>query len=250
MTAAVVLAAGRGIRLGHLGARMPKTMIQVAGRPYLEHLTAQFLSIGLRPVVIAVHHHAESIYEHFGSDPRWAAVVPVFTGQRGTGADLMECLVQVPGESLVVWNGDTVVNLDLRALLAFAEEDPGQGVVVLTRRTGVPNEGAFYVSGDTSVLASLEAAVPQPLPTAFAWRGSSSGVLILRKRLLAAFSSARPLSLEGDILPNLIIRRRLRAFDNGMRYFLDFGTREGLTQLRRDERLLRSRFPPTPRPER
>lgn len=229
---------------------MPKAMIHVAGRPHLEHLAAQFLSMDLSPVVIAVNHHAKAIYDHFGSDPRWAAVVPVFTSQRGTGTDLLECLVEVPGESFVVWNGDTIVDLDLRGLLAFAAEAPGQAAVVLTRRTGVPNEGAFFVGGDRSVLATMEAAAPYPMPTAFAWRGSSSGVLVLRKSLLTPFYSAMQLSLERDVLPSLVFRRRLRAFDNGVRYFLDFGTLEGLAQLKRDERFLRSRYLATQQPER
>ncbi|WP_370651781.1 NTP transferase domain-containing protein [Frankia sp. Cj3] len=43
MTGAIVLAAGPGTRLGDLGARMPKTMLPVAGRPYLEHLVCRLL---------------------------------------------------------------------------------------------------------------------------------------------------------------------------------------------------------------
>jgi NDP-sugar pyrophosphorylase family protein len=206
--------------------------------------------MGLRPVVFAVHHHASTIYDHFGSDPRWSAVRPVFTSQRGTGTDLLECLEEVPDEPFVVWNGDTIVDLDLRALLAFAEDAPGQAVVVLTRRSGVPNEGAFYVGADRSVLASREAAPPHAMPTTFAWRGSSSGVLVFRKSLLASFNSAMQLSLERDVLPSLVLNRRLCAFDNGMRYVLDFGTREGLAQLRRDEQLLRSPLPANQQPER
>jgi mannose-1-phosphate guanylyltransferase len=134
--AAVVLAAGPGTRLGELGVRMPKAMIQVAGRPYVEHLAA-----GMRPVVVAVHHRAEIIRNHFGGDPQWSSVAFVFVGQRGTGSDLLDCLARVPTDDFVVWNGDTIVDLDPGALLACGEEEPGRGVIVLTRRPGVPNEG-------------------------------------------------------------------------------------------------------------
>jgi mannose-1-phosphate guanylyltransferase len=109
--AAVVLAAGPGTRLGGLGARMPKAMIEVAGRPYLEHLAGRLLDAGLRPVVIAVHHHDEMIRAHFGADRRWADLVFVRTRQQGTGADLLGCLQHVPAEVFLVWNGDTVVDL-------------------------------------------------------------------------------------------------------------------------------------------
>jgi NDP-sugar pyrophosphorylase family protein len=167
MTAAVVLASGPGTRLGTLGAMMPKTMLPVGCRPYLEHLAIQLLNAGLRPVVVAVHHLAG-------------------------------------------------------------------GVIVLTRRTGVPNEGAFFVAGDGRVLASLEAVPAPAIPSTFAWRGSSAGVLLLRKSLLSPFHSPLQRSLEKSILPSLIATRQLRAFDNGERYFLDFGTWKGFDQLRRD----------------
>jgi len=145
----------------------------------------------------------------------------------------------VPTSTFVVWNGDTVVDLDIAALLRFAAEDPDRGVIVLTRRTGVPNEGAFYVADDATVLASLEAASTPAIPSRFAWRGSSSGVLLLTKPLLERFSSGSPpSSLEKTIVPCLISTRHLRGFDNGTRYFLDFGTPEGLEQLRQDARSL------------
>jgi NDP-sugar pyrophosphorylase family protein len=234
MIAALVLAAGPGTRLGQLGARVPKTMIHIGGRPYLEHLAVQLLSAGLRPVVVAIHHHAEMIWNHFGRDPQWSDMTLVFTGQRGTGADLLDCLTRVPTDAFVVWNGDTIVDLDLGALLAFHEKEPERGVIVLTRRAGVPNEGAYYVADEGAVLASLEAIPGRAMPTEFAWRGSSTGVLLLPKPLLTGFHSASSLSLEKTILPALVGHRSLRAFDNGTRYFLDFGTPAGLEQLNRD----------------
>lgn len=235
MTGAVVLAAGPGTRLGELGGRMPKAMIEVAGRPYLEHLAGRLLAAGLRPVVVAVHHHEEMIRDHFRGDRRWTDLVFVRTGQRGTGADLLDCLPNVPTVNFVVWNGDTVVDLDLAALLAFAAEDPDRGAIVLTRRSGVPNEGAFYVAHDGIVLASLEASPPRGVQgEAFAWRGSSTGVLLLRRSLLPMSSPTARLSLEGTILPGQVAERRMRAFDNGARYFLDFGTPMALEQLNRD----------------
>jgi NDP-sugar pyrophosphorylase family protein len=234
--AAVILAGGPGTRLGELGARMPKTMLPVAGRPYLEHLATQLLDAGLRPVVVAVHHLAGMIRDHFADQPHWADLVLVMTRQRGTGADLLDCLAQVPTDAFVVWNGDTVVDLDIAALLAFTAQDPDRGVIVLTRRAGVPNQGAFYVADDGIVLASLEATPAPAIPARFAWRGSSTGVLLLTKPLLARFnaSSPPPSSLEKTILPCLVSTRHLRAFDNGTRYFLDFGTPDGLARLAQD----------------
>jgi NDP-sugar pyrophosphorylase family protein len=160
MTAAVVLAAGPGTRLGELGLRLPKAMVPVAGRPHLEHLARFLLGAGLRLVVVAVHHRADVVRRHFADSRSWPGLVFVTTSQGGTGADLLECLAGMPDEPFVVWNGDTIVD-----------------------------------------------------PTA---------------------QERRARDLEATILPDLIARGLLRAFDNGTRYFLDFGTPERLARLTHD----------------
>ncbi|SRR6266508_1361422 len=230
MTSAVVLAAGPGTRLGELGRQLPKAMVPVAERPHLERLVGLLLGVGLNPVVVAVHHRADIIRRHFASGG-WPGLVFVTTQQGGTGADLLACLPWVPHEPFVAWNGDTVVDLDLTALLSHAAREPDRGVVVLTRRTGVPNAGAWYVAHDGSVLVSREAVPATPAPERFAWRGSSTGVLVLTKTLLGPAEERRDQSLERTTLPDLISRGLLRAFDNGTRYFLDYGTPDGLARL-------------------
>jgi len=234
MTAAVVLAAGPGTRLGDLGARMPKTMIPVAGRPFLEHLTGRLARAGLRPVVVAVHHHADAILHHFAGNTSAADLRFVYTDQRGTGADLMRCLDAVPEAAFVVWNGDTVLDLDLADVLAHGEQRPERGVIVLTRRPDAPNHNAWYVDADGTVLATLEAAAPVP-PTTFGWRGSSTGVLLLSKPLLAPYLSTEAPELYAAILPALTAARQMVAYDNGNRYFLDFGTPQDLARLDHDQ---------------
>jgi mannose-1-phosphate guanylyltransferase len=198
MTAAVVLAAGPGTRLGDLGARMAKTMIPVAGRPYLEHLAGRLLGAGLRPVVVAVHHHADAIFDHFHGHPLSVDLRFVRTDQRGTGADLLQCLDAVPTATFVVWNGDTIVDLDLPDLPSYGERTAGSAVTVLTRRPDAPNQDAWYVDADGTVLATLEAVPTPPAPAKYTWRGSSTGVVLLTKSLLVPYRSgqakARPLT--------------------------------------------------------
>jgi mannose-1-phosphate guanylyltransferase len=231
MTAAVVLAAGPGTRLGALGTRMPKTMIPVAGRPFLEHLTGRLLRAGLRPIVVAVHHHADIILDHFAGHASTPNLRFVHTDQHGTGADLMRCLDSVPDTSFVVWNGDTVVDLDLADMFAHGQQRPGHGVIVLTRRPDAPNHNAWYVDTDGTVLATLEAAHTPPPPATYAWRGSSTGVLLLTMPLLASYRPEEAPDLYATILPALIAQRQLIAYDNETRYFLDFGTPQALPRL-------------------
>jgi NDP-sugar pyrophosphorylase family protein len=107
----------------------------------------------------------------------------------------------------------------------------GNAVIVLTRRPDTPNAGAWYVDSECTVLASLEAAPRPTEPAEFAWRGSSTGVVYLTKPLLSEYRSGRTPDLYSSILPKLIGHRSLKAYDNGIRYFLDFGTPADLARI-------------------
>ncbi len=237
MTGAVILAAGPGTRLGDLGTRMAKTMMPVAGRPFLEHLAGRLLGAGLYPVVVAVNHHADTITGHFTRHPLATGLRFVHTDQQGTGPDLIQCLDFLHTDDFIVWNGDTIADIDLPEFLDHADTAAGRAVIALTRRPNVPNHNAWFVSTDGTVLATLEAE-PQPAPPAeYAWRGSSTGILHLTRHLLRPFRNGENYlgrvvpDLYSGLLPILAGRGHLTAHDNGYRYFLDFGTRARLAQL-------------------
>src|SRR5258706_1176728 len=66
-----ILAGGFGTRLGDLTRGLPKPMIPIAGRPYLERVIESFARCNLRAIVLLTGHRAEVIEEHFGD---WARV--------------------------------------------------------------------------------------------------------------------------------------------------------------------------------
>ena len=63
---AVVLAAGEGRRLRPLTQTRPKHMIQVGGRPLLEHHLSSLRNAGIREVLLVVNYRADQIKRHFG----------------------------------------------------------------------------------------------------------------------------------------------------------------------------------------
>lgn len=63
---ALILAAGKGTRLGDLGLKLPKVLVPVGDRPlldrHLEHLERE----GVERVVVNAHHLADQLVEHLG----------------------------------------------------------------------------------------------------------------------------------------------------------------------------------------
>lgn len=71
MTTAVVLAAGRGTRMGALTAATPKPLLVVAGRPIIEHVLGGFAAAGVRRAVIVTGYLGEAIEAALGSGARF-----------------------------------------------------------------------------------------------------------------------------------------------------------------------------------
>ena len=68
---AVVLAAGRGTRMRELTNDVPKPMIEVRGKPVLQHIVKGLRDAGVRDLLIIVGYHAEAVRIFFGDGPRY-----------------------------------------------------------------------------------------------------------------------------------------------------------------------------------
>ncbi len=68
---AVVLAAGRGVRLGDLTRATPKVLVEVNGRALLDYHLDALRAVGVRRVVLVVHHFAEQVRRHVDDGRRF-----------------------------------------------------------------------------------------------------------------------------------------------------------------------------------
>ena len=69
--AAVIMAGGEGRRLRPLTDRLPKPMVQVAGRPILERIVLHLVGYGIKRIHISVNYLAEMITDYFGDGGRF-----------------------------------------------------------------------------------------------------------------------------------------------------------------------------------
>ena len=69
VTRAVILAAGRGTRMGGMTGEMPKPMLPIRGRPMLEHILDGLAAAGVVRFFIVVGYHHEIVKQHFSKWP-------------------------------------------------------------------------------------------------------------------------------------------------------------------------------------
>lgn len=119
----LVMAGGRGTRLGPLTAELPKPMLPVAGRPILERIVLHLVGCGIRRVLLSVNYLGHVIEEHFGTGSAFGCRIDYVREEPdrplGTGGPLglLPGLGLAPDRPLLVMNGDLVTDCAVGDLL-------------------------------------------------------------------------------------------------------------------------------------
>jgi dTDP-glucose pyrophosphorylase len=121
--AALIMAGGRGRRLGPLTDSTPKPMLNLGGKPILENIILSLIQSGISTFYISVNYLADSITRYFGDGKKWGIKIYYLreNEQLGTGGalGLIEESLEHP---ILVMNGDVVTDTDVRRLISFHKE--------------------------------------------------------------------------------------------------------------------------------
>lgn len=114
-----LLAGGLATRLRPLTENIPKVLVEVAGRPFLDHQLALLRANGFRRVVLCLGYLGELVTRHLGDGARHGLEVAYsYDGARmlGTGGALRRAAPQL-GEEFWVMYGDSYMDVDYEAVL-------------------------------------------------------------------------------------------------------------------------------------
>jgi D-glycero-alpha-D-manno-heptose 1-phosphate guanylyltransferase len=219
--AAIVLAGGLGTRIRQLHPDVPKPLIPVAGRPFLDWILRYWRTQGIGRFIVSAGYRAEQIERHLAKDATLDAVCVAEDRPLGTGgairlaASRPEC-----SDPFVVLNGDSLVLGALAPALAALRENDAALLGVEVEDTS--RYGRLEISGDHRLVAFRE---KQP------GRGLiNAGVYVLPKSAVALFGEATPLSMEADMFPVLLRTGMRIAVIPSRAAFLDIGTPESLAE--------------------
>ncbi|HVV11200.1 nucleotidyltransferase family protein [Amycolatopsis sp.] len=120
---AVIMAGGKGTRLGPLTKNMPKPMLPVAGRPILERLVLHLVGSGIERIFLSVNYLADIIEKHFGDGSKFGCSIEYLREETdtplGTGGPLrlLEDLGYTPQAPILVMNGDLITSFSVDSFL-------------------------------------------------------------------------------------------------------------------------------------
>lgn len=247
---AVLLVGGKGTRLRPLTVNTPKPMVPAAGVPFLTHQLARARAAGIEHVVLATSYLAEVFEPYFGDGSALGLRLEYVTetdpmGTGGAIRNVADRLEAAPGDPVLVFNGDILTGLDIRALLATHR---AAGADVSLHLTRVPDPRAFGLvptGPDGRVTAFLEK--PQA-PEEIVTDQINAGAYVFTRSVIDTIPAGRPVSVERETFPGLLADgAHLRGMVDST-YWLDLGTPQAFVRGSADLVLGRAPSPAVPGP--
>ena len=136
----IIMAGGRGRRLGQLTNDCPKPMLPVRGKPILEIILEQCIDAGFREFFFAVNHLKDQIQNHFEDGANWQVNIQYLEEDKPLGtAGALGLLPARPDYPSFVLNGDVLTSVEYRRLLHFhSEHDSAVTLCVREHTTQIP----------------------------------------------------------------------------------------------------------------
>jgi NDP-sugar pyrophosphorylase family protein len=235
---AILLAGGKGTRLRPLTIHTPKPIVPIFDRPFLRYQLDLLREVPeIDGVVLSLNYQPRRIEEIFGdgSDLGLSIRYVVEPAPLGTAG-----AVRYAGESLhesvVVFNGDVLTEIDLAAVVALHRDRRARATIVLTP---VANPSAYGLV-ETDAAGNVTRFVEKPDPRQITCDTINAGIYVLEPDTFERIPKDEPWSIERSFFPSLIERGEtfVAYVDRG--YWIDIGTPEKYMQVHRD--ILDGRF--------
>ena len=114
----VVMVGGKGTRLRPFTNDVPKPMVNVAGKPMLEHIILRAKDQGFEHFILCIYHLGEMIQEHFGDGSHFNVNIEYVSESLPLGtAGALSLLKPYPDETFIVTNGDVLADINYSNLL-------------------------------------------------------------------------------------------------------------------------------------
>ena len=197
----VIMAGGKGMRLRPLTEKTPKPLLEVNGKPILQHIIENLRDEGFRDIVIAVNYLGEQIEGYFGDGSAFGLSLRYLREEQPLGtAGALSLLKTSPGadDALVVMNADLVFSARIGDMVDYhTQENAHLTVGAKIVETTVPF-GVLSTRGN-----SIEGIEEKPTRRDLV----NAGVYVVNGELLTGLSPDQPIDMPEFISRHLLDRK-------------------------------------------
>lgn len=224
---AVILSGGLGTRLRAVNPEVPKPMVKVADRPFLEHLIIMLRRHGLEKFLFLLSYKSQVIIDFAGMLSQKMKIKidwSVEPEPMGTGGAVKLAENKLETEFLLI-NGDSYLDMDYEGLVKSFRKSGLDAVMSIydnSRNTNVINN--VGVDRDGFVVKYKKADPDAKLSHV------DAGVIAFKKEVTRLIPSGKVCSLENEIYQKLIDKKQFGSYVTQTRFY-DIGTPERLKEF-------------------
>jgi NDP-sugar pyrophosphorylase family protein len=229
---AILLAGGKGSRLRPLTVHTPKPIVPIFNRPFLYYQIDLLRQVPeIDEVILSLNYQPRRIEEIFGDGDGLGlklryVVEPMPLGTGGAIRYAGDSLT----DSVVVFNGDVLTQVDLRAVLALHRERKAKATIVLTPVDNPRAYGLVETDGKANVSRFLE----KPGEDEITCNTINAGIYVLEPDTFDRIPKDTAWSIERSYFPSLIDRGETFVAYVYDGYWIDIGTPGKYLQVHRD----------------
>jgi mannose-1-phosphate guanylyltransferase/phosphomannomutase len=198
---AVVMAGGEGTRLRPLTSNQPKPMVQIVGKPCMEHILELLREHDMTDVIVTVAFLPQAIRSYFGEGDTLGLSIGYSVEESPLGtAGSVKLAARQLDETFLVISGDALCDVDLTKLVEFHKER-GAAVTIGLKSVENPLEFGIVVTDDEG---RIERFLEKPSWGQVFSDTINTGIYVLEPEVLRHVPTDRPYDFSKELFPYLL----------------------------------------------
>ncbi|HEY2537794.1 MAG TPA: NDP-sugar synthase [Solirubrobacteraceae bacterium] len=200
---AMILAAGRGTRLGELGQTIPKALVDVGGQPLLARQISYLKDGGIDRIVVNAHHLADQIERFVAEHPLADDIDVIFEPELlGTAGGVRNALSRLGEEPFLVLYGDVIVDEPVVEMSRTHRGAVASATITLYQTEEVEGKGTVELADDGTVSKFHEKTTSHVDGPAYV----NAGLYVVDPSLLRDLPPSTALDFGHDVFPTALAR--------------------------------------------
>lgn len=221
-----ILAGGLATRLRALTEKIPKSMVKIYDKPFLEYQIDLLKKQGIKNIVLCIGYLGEQIQEHFGDGKRFGVKIQhSHEGERllDTAGALKNAENLLKDEFFVMY-GDSYLFLDFHTIASYFHQFKKLALMVVYKNYNRYDKSNIVIEGNLVKKYSKKVKTKDMVYIDY-------GASLLRKKVLDSVPRNTPYSLE-ELFSKLISRKEVLAFEVKKRFY-EIGSKKGLVEFQK-----------------
>lgn len=218
-----ILAGGMATRLRPITEKIPKSLVPVAGKPFLTHQLELLHVRGIRHAVLCVGHLGEMIQRDYGDEALGIKLDYSFDGAKllGTGGAIKRALPMLGPEFFVLY-GDSYLPIEYRPIAEFFHASGKLGCMTVYRNEGkYDTSNVLFADGEIKVY-DKKVRLPE-------MRHIDYGLSLFKAAAFGGYSADQAFDLA-EVMGKLVREKQLAGYEVKERFY-EIGSPAGLAEL-------------------